>query len=322
MTGPVPVSLPTLLVALLPALLRAQEPQPQGTANPATEATATAPAEGTATPASPTARPHADLEALAGRVQAAHHPKGPVAPVQAFTGSLELHLVDADAEQRGQVDLDVRFLEWMDPRIKRVRPLLRYQVVQAGKPIVRGRDRFGPWQLIQGKPKDLNDQLARDLEECERHTNLARQLLKLLAPGDVLRALQRPSAVASEPLNVERGVRIECETVEGDLQAFPLLQQGGEDAPTHLKVYVAKETGRLIAVDAWPTKDGKIDPTQGERMLLLDLHERDGVLVPRELKHLFRNETGKLRLKTRAVLNNLSLRPKLGVDDFDRPPTK
>jgi hypothetical protein len=84
---------------------------------------------------------------------------------------------------------------------------------------------------------------------------------------------------------------------------------------------VAKETGRLIAVDAWPTKDGKVDPTQGERMLLLDLHERDGVLVPRELKHLFRNETGKLRLKTRAVLNNLSLRPKLGVDDFDRPPT-
>jgi hypothetical protein len=53
-------------------------------------------------------------------------------------------------------------------------------------------------------------------------------------------------------------------------------------------------------------------------MLLLDLHERDGVLVPRELKHLFRNETGKLRLKTRAVLNNLSLRPKLDVDDFDR----
>lgn len=322
MTGPAPVSLPTLLVALLPVLLRAQEPQPQGAANAANEATATAPAEGTAKPASPTARPHADLEALAGRVQTAHHPKGPVAPVQAFTGSLELHLVDADAEQRGQVDLDVRFLEWTPPGKTSVRPLLRYQVVQAGKPIVRGRDRFGPWQLIQGKPKDLNDQLARDLEECERHTNLARQLLKLLAPGDVLRALQRPSAVASEPLNVERGVRIECETVEGDLPAFPLLQQGGEDAPTHLKVYVAKENGRLIAVDAWPTKDGKIDPTQGERMLLLDLHERDGVLVPRELKHLFRNETGKLRLKTRAVLNNLSLRPKLGVDDFDRPPTK
>jgi hypothetical protein len=316
MTGPVPVPLPTLLVALLPVLLCAQEPQPQGTPKPAVEAAA--PAERPATPVSPAAKPHADLEALAGRVQAAHHPKGPVAPVQAFTGSLELHLVDADAEQRGQVDLDVRFLEWTPPGKTRVRPLLRYQVVQAGKPIVRGRDRYGPWQLIQGEPEDLNDQLARDLEECDRHTNLARQLLKLLAPGDVLRALQRPSAVASEPLNVERGVRIECETVEGDLPAFPLLQQGGEDAPTHLKVYVAKENGRLIAVDAWPTKDGKLDPTQGERMLLLDLHERDGVLVPRELKHLFRNETGKLRLKTRAVLNNLSLRPKLDVDDFDR----
>jgi len=316
MTVPVPLRLPTLLAVLLPTWLCAQEPQPQASPKPAAEAAA--PAEGTATPASPAAKPHADLEALAGRVQTAHHPKGPVAPVQAFTGSLELHLVDADAEQRGQVDLDVRFLEWTPPGKTRVRPLLRYQVVQAGKPIVRGRDRFGPWQLIQGKPEDLNDQLARDLEECDRHTNLARQLLKLLAPGDVLRALQRPSAVASEPLNVERGVRIECETVEGDLPAFPLLQQGGEDAPTHLKVYVAKETGRLIAVDAWPAKDGKVDPTRGERMLLLDLHERDGVLVPRELKHLFRNEAGKLRLKTRAVLNNLSLRPQLDVDDFDR----
>lgn len=311
-----------LFFILIPALLNAQEPTP---AKPATD-----PVTPAAIPAVPAVPPEAkptassgsakvtDQQRLAARVDEAHHPKGAVAPVTAFTGSLELHLVDAEAEQRGQVDLDVRFLEWMQPGKTKVRPLLRYQVVQAGKPIVRGRDRFGPWQLIQGKPEDLNDQLARDLEECDRHTNLARQLLKFLAPGDVLRALQRPSAVNIEPLNLSRDERVECETIEGDLPAFPLLQQGGEDAPTHLKAYVSKAEGRLLAVDAWPTKDDKIDPTRGERMLLLDLHERDGLLVPRELKHLFRDEAGKLRLKTRAVLTKLSLRPKLDVDDFDR----
>lgn len=308
-----------LLVVLFPAMLCAQEPQPTPPTTTTTPAASTtAPAEVQAPKAAVPTKPPEDLLALAARVEAAHHQKGPVPVIQAFTGSLELHLVDAEAEQRGQVDLDVRFLEWMDPRTKKAKPLMRYQVVQAGKPIVRGRDRFGPWQLVQEKAQDLNDQLARDLEEFVRHTNLARQLLKFLAPGDVLRALQRPSAVRDEPLNIERGLRVECETVEGDLPAFPLLQQGGEDAPTHLKVYVTKADGRLLAIDAWPVKDGKIDPARCERMLLLDLHERDGMLVPRELKHLFRNEAGKLRLKTRAVLTKLSLRPELGVDDFDR----
>lgn len=312
-----------LLVVLFPAILCAQEPQSKPTTSPSAPATA-APEVAAASPTpqdakvTPPTKPQQDLLALAARVDAAHHPKGAVPPIQAFAGNLELHLLDAEAEQRGQVDLDVRFLEWVPPGKTRVRPLLRYQVVQAGKPIVRGRDRFGPWQLIQGKPEDLNDQLARDLEDCDRHTNLARQLLKFLAPGEVLRALQRTSAVRTEPLNVERSLRVECETVEGDLPAFPLLQQGGDDAPTHLKVYVTKAEGRLIAIDAWPTKDDKIDPARGERMLLLDLHERDGVLVPRELKHLFRDEAGKLRLKTRAIVTKLSLRPELGVDDFDR----
>ena len=212
----------------------------------------------------------------------------------------------------------MQFLEWTKPGETRARPLLRYEVQEAGKPIVRGRDRHGPWQLSRGKPEDLTGDLQRDLDECDRHTNLARQLLRFLTPADMLRSLQRASAVRDEPLNVERGVRIDCSTVEGDLAAFPLLQQGGDDAPVHVKVYVTKAEGRLLAIDAWPRVDDKVDPARGERILLLDMHERDGLLVPRELKHLFRDANGRLHLKSRAVMKTLSLRPELGADDFDR----
>jgi len=301
------------ILALLPsALLSAQDPKP---APPV----ATPPAASSNAPAAPvSAERSADLEAFAARLDAAHHPNGAVLPIEAFTGALELHLLDARAEQRGQVDLDVRFLEWRQPGKTRVRPLLHYQVLEAGKPIVRGRDRFGPWQLVQGKPTDLDDRLPQDRDECERHTNLARQLLRFLDPAAVVRDLQRPSSVRDEPLLVERSVRIDCTTVEGDLAAFPLLRQADEGTAVHVKVFATKAEGRLLAVDAWPVRDGKVEPTRGERVLLLDLHERDGVLVPREVKHLFRDEAGKLRLQTRAVLTRLSLRPALGVDDFDR----
>ncbi|MBL8737795.1 MAG: hypothetical protein JNL12_15285 [Planctomycetes bacterium] len=301
------------ILALLPSvLLSAQDPQPTPPAAPPPAAPSSAP------PAADAAARPADLEAFAARLDAAHHPNGAVAPIEAFTGTLELHLLDASAEQRGQVDLDVRFLEWRQPGKTRVRPLLRYQVLEAGKPIVRGRDRFGPWQLVQGKPTDLDDRLPRDRDECERHTNLARQLLRFLDPAAVVRGLQRPSSVRDEPLLVERSVRVECTTVEGDLAAFPLLRRADDETAVHVKVFVTKAEGRLLAVDAWPVHDGQIEPTRGERVLLLDLHERDGVLVPREVKHLFRDEAGKLRLQTRGVLTKLSLRPVLGADDFDR----
>jgi hypothetical protein len=146
-----------------------------------------------------------ELRELAQRVDQAHPPRGPVPAVTALRTDLTLHLQDPAAEQRGQVDLAVQFMMWT-PEGKKERPLLRYEVRDAGKPIVRGRDRFGYWQLFQGKPKDLTTaDLATDLEQAQRHTSLARQLLRFLSPGEVLRALQQPSPVREEKLPIERG---------------------------------------------------------------------------------------------------------------------
>lgn len=263
--------------------------------------------------------PPADpVEALARRVEAAHRPKGVVPPVTALTGSLELHMLEAEAAQRGQVDLAVKFMEWQAPSQKRVRPLIRYEVSGA-TPVVRGIDKDGPWLLHQGVPRDLDGaDFVRDLEECERYTNLARQLLRFLSPGQVLRSLQRPTPVQDEPLQLGRSAAVACQSVAGELPAFPLLQRGGEDAPVRLKVYVTKAEGRLLAADACPLVNGKPDEAHSERIVLGDLRERGGLLVPHRLEHLFRQADGQLRLQSRAVMVELSLRPELRAEDFDR----
>jgi hypothetical protein len=236
--------------------------------------------------------------------------------VVAYRTSLELHVLDAAAEDRGQADLQVQFLEWTRPRSDKVVPLIRYEVRRAGTPLVIGRDRDGPWQLYQGQPRDLGAEFAADLKSCERNTNLARQLIRFLSPGTVLRGLRQATAVRDETLTIERGVAIDCVVVEGDLESFP-LQQIGQDLPVRAKVYVNKASKQLVAVDVSPLVGGIADPARTERVLLLDLHERDGLLVPRELKHLLRDGPH-LRLKSRAVLRQLELRPELRAMDFDR----
>ncbi|MBL9078879.1 MAG: hypothetical protein JNL08_15340 [Planctomycetes bacterium] len=270
-------------------------------------------------PAAPPAPP-SDLAALAARVDAAHRPHGPVAPVTALRANLELHVVDREQERRGMVALDVMFLQRPTTGRQPPAPLIRYDVLEAGAEAVRGRDRNGPWQLFQGKATDLRKaEFVDDLAACQRHTNLARQLLRFLDPGAVLRALENPGPVQDESLPRARQVVVACHTVAGDLPAFPLLQQGGDDAPVHLKVWVDAATGRLLTADVCPRVDGKPDEARLERIHLVDLHEQDDLLVPRSIEHLFRTADGTLRPQSRAVLTSLSLRPELRVEDFDRP---
>lgn len=259
------------------------------------------------------------LEQLAARVDAAHHPDGPVPPVTAFRSHIEMHLIDTDRDQGGHVDLSVRFLQWTRPGSDVVRSLIRYEVLEAGSPIERGRDRNGPWQRFQGKAQDLRKaEFADDLAAYERHTNLARQLLRFLDPGAVLRSLERPGAVRAATWQRGRA-KIPCHAVAGELSAFPLLQQGGEDRPVRLEVFVDAADGRLLGVEAMPLQDGVPMAERLEQVRLLDLEARDGLLVPRGIVHLFRKADGELHPYSRAVLTSLSLRPELRAEDFDRP---
>lgn len=272
-----------------------------------------------ALPQEPAAPPPTSLQELAARVDTAHRPKGPVPPVTAFRSSVEFDALDATAPNSGLVCLEIQFLLWRRPDRDREQPLIHYKVLDAGTPIVRGRDRNGPWQLFQGEAKDLRGaEFAQDLAACQKHTNLARQLVRFLDPGAVLRSLEQPTAVRDEDLRLDRNTVVPCLVVDGRLPAFPLLQAAGDEVPVQLKLFVDKAKGHLLAVEATPLLDGKPDPSRLERVHLLDLVEQDDLLVPRKIEHLFRKEDGRVRLQSRIVLR-MSLRPELRAEDFDRP---
>lgn len=259
-----------------------------------------------------------DLDALAKRVEAAHHPEGKADRVTAFDGSLELHVLDEKQAQGGQVNVEVKYLEWR-PAPNRTRHLIRYSIREAGTPVECGRDKNGFWHLFQGQPRDLTEADAQDRAAAERNTNLARQLVRFLEPGDVLRALTGPSPVRVEQFRMGREEPVACEVVEGGLPAFPLLQQGGEDAPVHARILVEKATGRLLAIEVSPLANGQPDLMRTETVRLNDLRPQDGFLVPRQLLHYQRGDDGRMRLVSRAAIPRLSLRPALREEDFRRP---
>jgi hypothetical protein len=303
------------LLSLLPP--QSGQPAPEPGAPPA--ASSGTPATAAPAPqATPTAA-NAELEALASRVETAHRPDGPVPPVVAFDASITLRVLDKTRDERGQVDLDVKYLEWLRPGSKKVQPLIRYEILDAAAPIVRGRDQFGYWQLTQGEPRDLTGaDAAEDLAQAEQHMNLARQLVRFLSPGDVLRGLQQPGPVRDAELTLARDNVAACRTVTGRLAAFPLLRQGGEDAPVELQAWIGKADGRLLAVDATPLRDGKPDPTRSERVLLQDPKVFLGIVVPQQLTHLFQRDDGKLAPWSRVRVEKLDLRPRPQPERFDR----
>lgn len=261
----------------------------------------------------------ADLAELASRVETAHRLQGSVAPVLALRAHFEVHLLDPKAPEKGQADLGVQLLEWERPDGKKPLTLIRYEVGEGGTRVVRGRDGEGPWQLVQGVPRDLTGaDFVEDLATFQRHTNLAKQLVRFLSPADVLRSLQQPSAVTAEDLTIERGTNVACVTVAGNLASFPLVHDARDDGPVHTRFFVDRKSGHLVALDVWRLYEGKPDPRSGERILLLDLRPRDGMLVPHRLRHLFRDADGRLRPNSEAVMMKLELRPKLVAADFER----
>ena len=259
------------------------------------------------------------VEELATRVAAAHRPDGPTAKVEAFRCALEMHLYDVTQDQGGQADLEVMFRNWRREGSTRVRTLIRYEVKGGEQRNVLGCDRHGPWLLHQGKPVDLDGaEFVEDLARFQENTNLARQLVRFLSPGEVLRSLQQPAPIVKKPLQLGRDLAVPCWAVRGTLDEFPMMQNAGKEAPARLEIYIDAATDRLLAVDVWPLHGKQVDLTRGERIVLHDLAKDSGLLVPHRLDHLWRDPKGKLRLHSRVQINTLELNPDLTVADFDR----
>jgi hypothetical protein len=258
-------------------------------------------------------------EALALRVSAAHRPDGPTAKIESFRSNIVLELHDSTQDKGGQAELSVDYLEFQPPGKTRSTTLLRYEVRGAERPIVRGADMFGPWHLHRGKPTDLTGaDFSQDLESFLEHRNLAKQLVRFLSPGEVIRSLTNTSEVIREQLQLTRRKTIEVLSIEGDIEKFPMMQAAGDEAPARLKIYVDPKTNHLIAVDAWPLEKGKADPNKGERIKLGNLQNRSGLLVPHRLNYLWRDQRGQLRSHSQVNMIKLDLQPELTQQYFDR----
>lgn len=291
--------MPNVSLALLLCGLHGQEP-----AAPATAAAAV------------TAAP--DLATLCANLRTRHLPGGATAPPAGFTGNLILQ--QENEQGRAAAELDVRYLRWQRDD-KSTRPLLRYKIVDAAQPIERGRDRNGPWCRLDDRLLDLNaKENARDRAELQRHLGLAGQMVRFLDPAAVLADLRSPSPVTAESLAIGRETPLPCWTVSGELDAFPLLGQAGEDAPVRLRAFVAQNEHTLTAVEVTPL-DGDHKPIPGRTELLRfhDHEPRDGRLLPLAQKYYFVDAAGKRHLQMTVRIVALKLDPPFGPVDFDRP---
>ena len=258
-------------------------------------------------------------EALALRVANAHRPDGPTPQIDSFRCNIVLEMHDATQDKGGQAELSVDYLDYLDPKRTKPTTLLRYEVRGTERPIVRGSDMFGPWHLHRGTPTDLTGaDFTNDLQTFLEHRNLAKQLVRFLSPGEVIRSLNNPSEVSNERLQLTRRKFLDVVAIEGNLEKFPMMQSAGEEAPARLKIYVDPKSNHLVAVDVWPLDEGKPNLMRGERIKLGNLQKRAGLLVPHQLNYLWRDKLGKLRSHSQVNMIKLDLQPDLSKEHFNR----
>ncbi|MCR9243463.1 MAG: hypothetical protein NXI31_00420 [bacterium] len=263
-----------------------------------------------------------DLAELAAKVDAAHHPEGKPGEVTRFEAALSLEPLATTQQQSAQVDLTVRYLRWQPANSKKVKHLVRYTVHGTDRDLQRGRDRFGFWQLVDGEARDITRADTEDRKAVQRDTALARQLLRFLDPGAVMRSLTNPAPVREQPFKVGRKPAIDCFVAEGSLASFPLLRLEGDGHPVRLQLFVQKSDGRLIAVIATPERSGRTVPATAEMVRLSDYRLQNGVLIPKQLLSSFRNDQGKMKAQSRVKLTAVDLAPEFVVDDLGRPKPK
>lgn len=257
--------------------------------------------------------------AFALRVAKAHQQGEQKQKITSFVTTIDLELKDATKDKGGHVALDVAYLEFQEPKRKQPTTLLRYESRSSDKPVVRGQDKLGPWHLSGGKPQDLTGaEQEEDLKSFLEHKNLAKQLVRFLLPGDVIRSLSNCSEVHEHKLQLTRDTFLDTLAIDGDIDKFPMMQNAGEEAPARLTIYIDKKTDRLVAMDVTPLKDGKAQPGKGERIKLERLEQRNGMIVPTRLQYLWRDAKGRLRSHTTVNIFKLNLQPRLRPSDFDR----
>ncbi len=263
----------------------------------------------------------ADLAELAQQVETTHR-TADAKPVTAFQADLRIQQSARAAEvARGEIELSVSFLEWQKPDSDRPFPLIRYRQTDSARAVEQGRDRVDYWSFADGKPQDMRSrEMATDLDHCRRNLKLARQMVQFLDPATVLRSLTEAAPVADETLQQGRVIKISCRVAAGRLAAFPLRQQGGDDAAVAARIFVAADDHRLVALEVRPLDaDGKPRRDAGEFLLFAEHRLLAGRLVPMRITHFAIDEQGVRQEQMHVDIVRLDLGADLTAASFDRP---
>lgn len=260
-----------------------------------------------------------DLQQLANAVEAVHRPDGASRHFHGFTADLEITQKAQDGP-RGTATLEVTFLDFQPKDRKRPLPLIHYSVRDAAQPTERGRDLDGYWQLLDGKPQDLDTKDSQtELQAARRDLNLARQLLRFLDPGAVLRSLQDPQPIVEAVLKLGQTKPIPCRVATGTLPSFPRLFELGDDTPVQIRCWVEQATNQLVALELWPLdKDHKPDLEHGELLRIDDLRLQDSVKLPHRIVHYRVTAAGQRNIQMEARIVRITLDPAITAEDLGR----
>lgn len=275
------------------------------------------------------------LEQLTQLVAKAHRSEA-AEKLASFRADLRIEELARSAEEhRGQVELQVAFLDWKHPDTGRAYPLIRYKQTDSARSIEQGRDREDYWAFADGKQLDMRSrEMATDLEHARRNIQLARQMLQFVDADALLRALKAPSEVVAEDLVQGRAAKTPCWTVRGKLASFPLRQQDGEAKEVEAKAFVARDSSLLLGLEVRPVPKDEPKPQdaaqrkeeakaaaspEGEFVLLSQHATIDGRVVPKRIVHFALDQDGKRRVQMGIDLTTIELGGKLEAAAFDRP---
>ncbi len=197
----------------------------------------------------------------------------------------------------------------------------RYRIEEPGKTLERGRDDKGMWARsadevfkLQGRDHEQERATVRD------HIRLASQLLGYLHPKSTLAKLEAPGKPEAVDFELGRRVKIAAWAVSGTVKEFPV--QGAADLPEDhrvaLRLWVDRETSRLIAVRAHPI-DAKGKPLGAPELIrLLDHRDQDGVQVPTQLLFYRMLDRGPA-LQLEVKISSIDLEPEVTRESLKRP---
>lgn len=251
------------------------------------------------------------VEELAKAIDASHLLGENLSELQQFTGVLRLETRGKDQDSI-EIELQAKF---MAPRS------IRYRIEEEGEIIERGRDRIGVWDRVGDKVRPLSGrEYGQDREQINRHTRLARQLLRFLDPGALLRSLKELSLVQIEelPLGI-RGKMRRFTTVSGQLDSFPLYALEENPDKVALKMLIDPESHQLSAVQLVPLNAEGNALAGGELIMLQDHKETQGRLLPTLLTIFRLFETGVMKPYVTVKVFQIDLDPGLTAQDMLRP---